>query len=397
MRVIILGTGGVGVVIAQDLERHPGITHLAVADVDLSRAKQLERKMARLTAHRVDATDYGQLKKLLQSFNLVINALPPECNQNVMRASWYNGANYLDMASGTIQGETIDESLQKQLELDENWKKSGLIALLHAGITPGITNIVAREGVDRFDKPTRIIIRNFGRIDSQETISLWSPITALRDKASAPLVFRNGAFQRVQPFEGEEEYEFPEIGKNSVVYYEHEEVCTLPRFIPGLSDVEYKMGGFDVAKYRILFKEGLLSDRPIKMDSFQVSPLQLLAAMTPPTITPQDLEKKIQDGTIKGSVSSRIVEVQGEKDQQKSTLSFQILHPDVCQAFQRIWGANHISYATGISAAAFAKAILEGKIEKRGVFAPECLDSEARKFVFDDIRQYNIRVEQLSP
>jgi hypothetical protein len=40
----------------------------------------------------------------------VVNALPPEFNQNVMRASLYNKANYLDMASGTIQGETIDES-----------------------------------------------------------------------------------------------------------------------------------------------------------------------------------------------------------------------------------------------------------------------------------------------
>jgi len=397
MRLIILGTGGVGVVIAQDLGRHSDISQLAVADADLPKAKQLEGKIARLKAHRVDATDYEQLKKLLEGFNLVINALPPECNQNVMRASWHNGANYLDMASGTIQGETIDESLQKQLKLDENWKKSGLIALLHAGITPGITNIVAREGVDRLDKTTRIIIRNFGRIDSQEPISLWSPITALRDKASAPLVFKNGAFQRVQPFQGKEEYEFPGIGKNPVVYYEHEEVCTLPRFIQGVSDVEYKMGGFDVAKYRILFKEGLLSDRPVKMDGFQVSPLQLLAAMTPPTITPEDLEKKIQDGTIKGSVSSRVVEIEGEKDQRKSTLSFQILHPDVCQAFQRIWGANHISYATGVSAAAFAKAILKGKIHRRGVFPPECLDSEARRFIFDEIKEYDIRVEQQSP
>ena len=397
MRVIILGTGGVGVVVAQELERHPDITDLAVADMDLSRAKQLVGKTARLKAHRVDATDYAELEKLLQGFNLVINALPPECNQNVMRASWSNGAHYLDMASGTIRGETIDESLQKQLELEEDWKKSGLIALLHAGITPGITNIVAREGADRLDRATRIIIRNFGRIDSHEPISLWSPITALRDKAAEPLVFKNGAFQRVQPFQGEEEYDFPGIGKNSVVYYEHEEVCTLPRFIQGLRDVEYKMGGFDVAKYRILFKEGLLNDRPIKINGFQVSPLQLLAAMTSPTITPEDLEKKIHDGTVSGSVSSRLVEIQGEKDQRKSTLSFQILHPDVCQAFQRIWGANHISYATGISAAAFAKAILKGKIERRGVFPPECLESEARSFIFDDVKQHDIRVEQQSP
>ena len=96
-------------------------------------------------------------------------------------------------------------------------------------------------------------------------------------------------------------------------------------------------------------------------------------------------------------MSSRVVEIRGKKGQEKTTLCFQILHPDVCQAFQRIWGANHISYATGISAAAFAKAILKEKIERRGVFPPECLDSEARRFIFDAIKEHDIRIEQHSP
>ncbi|NIN00092.1 MAG: hypothetical protein GTO24_19070 [candidate division Zixibacteria bacterium] len=394
MRIIILGTGGVGTVIAQDLGEDPDISQIVLADADLAKAKRLEERIANAAAYLVDASKVDQLEPLLRGFHLVINALPPEFNQNVMRASLDNKANYLDMASGTIQGETIDESFQKQLNLDSDWKQGGLIALLHGGITPGITNIVAGEGADSLDRATRIIIRNFGKIEASESISVWSPVTALRDKASPPLTFRNGRFQRVKPFEGAEEYEFPNIGKETVVTYEHEEVSTLPRFIQGLEDVEFKMGGFDVTKYKVLFEAGLLSDEPLKIDRFEVSPLQVIAAMMPPTISPEELERKIEDGTIRRSLSIRLIEIEGEKGGKRTKLLYQISHPDLHQAFKRIWGANHLSYATGVSAAAFAKAILKGKIDRKGVFPPECLDHEARRFVFDEIRKYDLRVEQ---
>jgi saccharopine dehydrogenase-like NADP-dependent oxidoreductase len=159
-------------------------------------------------------------------------------------------------------------------------------------------------------------------------------------------------------------------------------------------DVDFKMGGFNVAKYRTLFHSGLLSDEPVKINDAEVSPLQVVAALTPPTITPEDLEKKIKDGTIRGSVSMRAVEVEGEKEGKKTKLSFQITHPDIQGAFERIRGSSHMSYTTGISAAAFAKAILAGKVQRRGVFPPECLDQESRRFILDELGKYDIRVEK---
>jgi lysine 6-dehydrogenase len=104
MRIIILGTGGVGTVIAQDLGEDPDISQIVLADADLAKAKKLEERIANAAAHLVDTSKVDQLEPLLRGFHLVINALPPEFNQNVMRAFLNNKAHYLDMTFGTDSG-----------------------------------------------------------------------------------------------------------------------------------------------------------------------------------------------------------------------------------------------------------------------------------------------------
>jgi aldehyde:ferredoxin oxidoreductase len=46
----------------------------------------------------------------------------------------------------------LREKFLEQLETSDKWKKAGLTAVKHQGITPGVTNVLAKYAADQLDK-----------------------------------------------------------------------------------------------------------------------------------------------------------------------------------------------------------------------------------------------------
>lgn len=397
MRVCVLGAGGVGQVVVQDLMRAaPEISSILVGDIDKRKAEMAAQKCGeKVEAVVTDCADLGELRSTLRGSQLVINALPPDFNQKVMKAALENGASYLDMAAGTIAGETIDESLAKQLDCSSDWKKEGRIALLSAGVTPGLTNVIAREGVDSLDHAERIDIFFYEGLESDEPISLWSPITFLRDTVAPPLVFRDGEFVRLRPFESEEKKRFPGGFEGTFFCHEHEEVSTLPRFLPGVKSVEFKMGGPALMEFKVLYRAGLLSVEKIRVGDCYVSPLEVVAALQPPVISADELVQRMKQGKIRVDEGCLCVEILGEKQGKKVRRQYVVKRPDFQEMIRRIEGVNPLSYMTGICATAFAKCVLRGMVDMTGVFPPEALGTRARQFVLNELEKYGVFIHTI--
>ena len=203
----------------------------------------------------------AKLTKLDDSWEdpIVINASDPRFNMLIMRQALRKKAHYIDLAGWPAE----------QLRQDSKWRKAGLAAILGMGEDPGFSNIMARRGVDILDVANEIRIRD-GDTSTSETypfVALFAPDVFLEEATSPAHYLENGELKTSHPLSGKELYHFPPpIGSVQVYRMDHEEVHTLPKYLPKKPNfVDFKLALTNEAASAIkLFQGlGLLDRRPI--------------------------------------------------------------------------------------------------------------------------------------
>ncbi|MDH5712964.1 MAG: saccharopine dehydrogenase NADP-binding domain-containing protein, partial [Candidatus Bathyarchaeota archaeon] len=208
MKILVLGGYGVqGSVICTDLSKSPEISEVVCAGRKLETAKRLVNWLnsEKVSAQRVDVSKTDDLRKALREIDVVVNSTLPRFNLKIMEEALQAGAHYVDLASGPPY-----ENIPRELELSDKWKDAGLTALINTGISPGITNVLAKNATEKLDRVNEVIIRFYAKFKAKESISRWSPETMWMDMAEEPVVFENGKFKKVPPFSGREVYKFPD-------------------------------------------------------------------------------------------------------------------------------------------------------------------------------------------
>ena len=91
MRVLVIGTGGVGSAVAPIAARRDFFERMTFADVDLDRAKAVVDRVgdSRFSAVHVDAADAGQLTELARTeqADAILNAGDPRFNPPIFAAA----------------------------------------------------------------------------------------------------------------------------------------------------------------------------------------------------------------------------------------------------------------------------------------------------------------------
>ena len=119
MKVLQLGVGAIGTVVARHLAGHRAVESLTLGDMDTTRAEALAREVpGRVAVERVDAADPQSLAKVIRGHGLVISAVLPVHNETIMKAVLASGSHLLDLSSGGGD----------ELAHDAAWKKAGLVA-----------------------------------------------------------------------------------------------------------------------------------------------------------------------------------------------------------------------------------------------------------------------------
>jgi saccharopine dehydrogenase (NAD+, L-lysine-forming) len=382
MKVLVIGGyGAQGSVICTYLAKRPDVSEIVCAGRNLSKAKRLvERlKSEKVSPKKLDATKKDELTSSAKGMDLVVNATVPKYNLIVMDAVLKGGAHYQDLASGPTDT-PMDKFVSQQIERSPKYENAGLTALINTGSSPGVTNVLARHAADKLDRVDEIKIRYTGIMETKEFISIWSPETAWADMAEEPFFYENEKLKRIPPFSGEEVYTFPEpFGPQKVVHHHHEEVVTLPRFIgKGLKYVDFKMGDSDMHIAKAIWQIGLLSGKPIDVRGIKVAPRDVFVSAIPPPLTMEEVQKKIKEGILIDASEYAIVEVAGEKADEKIRYTYEWPTLNVREANKIIPGVTQESYCTGVPAAIFAWMLGRGEIKTTGVIAPECLELKAR-------------------
>ena len=120
----------------------------------------------------------------------------------------------------------------RQLELDDDFKAVGLLALLGMGSSPGKTNVMAERAVRELGAtPRRVDVAAAGRdLDPPDGFSVPYALRTLIDELTmAPVAVRGGEAVELGPLAPGGEIDFPEpIGRSPTIYTLHSEVRTFP-------------------------------------------------------------------------------------------------------------------------------------------------------------------------
>jgi len=395
-KVLVVGAGAQGKIISTWLARWPDAAEVRLADIALDTAADHVDRLGDtgVTAHYLDASDTAAATELARDVDLVVAAVTPPFVLSLMDAALAAGVHYMDLAFGPPY-ELFDEQLKK----DQAFRTAGLTALLCAGQSPGLTNLVASHSADELDELRSIRIRMYDSVDGSADLATWSAETLYGDFSLPPLVMQDGKVTTVPPFSNEEVFTFPPpFGPRTVVQHIHEEIPLMAHYLghTGLQNIDLKLGAPDVAEIRTIIQAGLWSDEPVDVDGVAVAPRDLMRELLPKTSSPEEIEQFIQSGELIDSAGVLVVEIDGILESAEITHTYTVTPPNLRVAHKLIPGATHESYVTGTSAAVFAKAIGLGRVPSKGVISADTFGPDERRFVLEELATVDIRVRRSS-
>ena len=305
MRILIVGTGGVGAAAASVAARRDFFEAMTLADLDPARPAAVVAELgdARFSAAQVDASDRAALAALMRDADAVLNATDPRFNPPIFAAALEAGCTYVDMAM-TLSGPGVLLG-DAQFAEHERWLDAGQLALVGMGVEPGLANVFARYAADElFSELDEIGIRDGANLevegyDFAPTFSIW---TTIEECLNPPLIWeRDRGFYTTEPFSEPELFDFPEgIGPIECVNVEHEEVVLVPRALDcNRVTFKYGLGAEFIDVLRTLHKLGLDSVEPVTVRGVEVSPRDVVAACLP---DPAQLGDRMRGKTCAGTL-----------------------------------------------------------------------------------------------
>jgi saccharopine dehydrogenase-like NADP-dependent oxidoreductase len=267
----------------------------------------------------------------------------------------------------------------EQFDFDAKFEENGIIGLIEAGVSPGMTNLLCRECAEEMDSIDTIKIRLFDHSGTDDLTFAWSKEALLDELASKPLVYRNGKFKIVEPFSEEEEFDYPQpFGKKRVHLLCQDEIGTIPFFIK-LKNIDIKDYNNQIDVHTFLYKLGLISQKKISIGNTEISPFEFMCKVLP-DITLDFSHKKYDDAQF-----AFVVQANGKIGNANKTIRYFVKFPRQKEINKLGLNANFISYPTALSAKLFVMTV--PGLKKQGIFPPEALDNETRKLILDELRK----------
>lgn len=376
-RVLIIGAGGVGTVVAKKVAmNHDLFTDIMLASRTKSKCDKIAQEIresipqANISTAAVDADKVDELCTLFNSFKpeLVINVALPYQDLTIMDACLACGVNYLD----TANYEPLDEAKYQyswQWAYQDRFKEAGLTAILGCGFDPGVTSVfTAYAAKHHFDEIHYLDIVDCNGGDHHKSFATnFNPEINIREITQKGKYYENGTWVETEPQEIHRPLHYPGIGERESYLLYHEELESLVKNYPTLKRARFWMtfGEEYLTHLRVIQSIGMSSIEPINYNGMEIVPIQFLKAVLP---NPQDLG---HDYTGETSIGCRI---RGVKNGEEHT--YYIWNNCSHQAAYRETGMQAVSYTTGVPATVGAMMFAKGLWRKPGVFNVEEFDPD---------------------
>lgn len=373
-KVLIIGAGGVGTVVAHKIAQNPDVfTEIVLVSRTQSKCDAIADAIGgnRIVTDRVDADKVEDLVSLFKKHkpDIVVNVALPYQDLTIMDACLHCGVNYLD----TANYETLDEAKYEykwQWAYRERFEQAGLTAILGCGFDPGVSGVYTAYAAKHYFKEMQyldIVDCNAGN-HGMAFATNFNPEINIREVTQKGKYYENGKWIETEPHEIHRPLTYPNIGpKESYLIY-HEELESLVKNYPTIKRARFWMtfGQEYLTHLRVIQNIGMARIDPIMYNGVEIVPIQFLKAVLP---NPGDLGKNYTGET---SIGCRIRGI--GKDGKE--LTYYVYNNCSHHAAYLETGAQGVSYTTGVPAMIGAMMFLTGKWKKPGVYNVEEFDPD---------------------
>jgi saccharopine dehydrogenase (NAD+, L-lysine-forming) len=375
-KVLIIGAGGVGGVVAHKCAQNPAVFEEIVlasrtkakCDAIADQVQQLQGRT--ITTARVDADDVAETVELIEQVrpDLLINVALPYQDLPLMDACLQTRTDYLDTANYEPKDSAKFE-YRWQWAYRQRFEEAGVMALLGSGFDPGVTNVFCAHARDHLlDTIDTIDILDCNGGDHGHAFATnFNPEINIREITQRGKYWEGGEWIEIDPMSQSMMFDFPGVGPRKAFLLYHEELESLVQNVPGLQRIRFWMtfGEEYITHLRVLGNVGLTSIEPIEFQGHKIVPLQFLKALLP------DPASLAPGYTGKTSIGCLIA---GTKDgKPRRVFIYNVC--DHAETYKEV-RAQAVSYTTGVPAVVGAEMMLTRQWYQPGVWNMEQHDPE---------------------
>jgi saccharopine dehydrogenase-like NADP-dependent oxidoreductase len=384
VRILVVGSGGVGAAVAPIAARRDFYDHIVFSDHDEGRARSVvdryDAGRGRFVAARIDASDPSSVAAVAKEHGCgaILNAVDPRFVMSVFHGAFDAGATYVDMAMSLSRPhpdrpneETGVKLGDEQFAEASRWEERGALALVGCGVEPGLSDVFARYAADHlFSSIDEVGVRDGADLevegyDFAPSFSIW---TTIEECLNPPVIWeRDRGWYTTPPFSEPETFDFPEgIGPVGCVNVEHEEVLLIPRWVDCRRvTFKYGLGEEFIEVLRTLHKLGLDRTDPVRVGGVEVAPRDVVAATLP---DPATLGDRMHGKTCAGTYVSGT----GTDGTPRAVYLFHVADND--ETWRRD-GAQAVVWQTAINPVIALELLATGAWKGSGVLGPEAFDA----------------------
>jgi len=375
-KVLIVGAGGVGNVVAHKCAQAPEIfddivlASRTVAKCDAIAADIQAKQGRTIRTAALDADDVAATTKFLEAErpDVLINVALPYQDLPLMDACLAAGVDYIDTANYEPPNEAKFE-YKWQWAYREKYESAGRMALLGSGFDPGVTNVFCAYAQKHlFDEIETIDILDANAGDHGHHFATnFNPEINIREITQNGRYWEEGEWKEIEPMSVHQVYDFPVVGPQDAYLLYHEELESLCQNIKGLKRIRFWMTFSQkyLTHLRVLENVGMTSIESIDFNGQKVAPIEFLKAVLP---DPASLGPRTKGKTCIGC------DIVGVKDGQKKRIFiYNTCDHQECYAEA---SSQAISYTTGVPAMIGGMLVANGTWRRDGVWNMEQLDPD---------------------
>jgi saccharopine dehydrogenase-like NADP-dependent oxidoreductase len=373
MKIIVLGTGRVGSLIAADLAADKRF-RVTVADINPKSLDNMKRKFA-LNTITSDLADQNKLIKLYKMFDMVVDALPGHFGFNAFKTAIEEGKQIVDIAF-------FEED---PFILESKARRKKVIAIMDCGLAPGLSNILIGHLSRTLDEIESASIYVGGlpviRQWPYEYKAVFSPADVIEEYIRPARYLENGRMVTREALSDREYIDFPEVG--TLEAFNTDGLRTLMKTIsaPKMKEKTLRYPGHS-EKIAVLRDTGLFSKVPIEVNGVKIKPIDFTSRLLFPKWELQEYEEDI---TI-----MRVI-VDGYQNKKKYKYTFELI-----DRYDSNTKFTSMARTTGYTASIVVRLVAEGVYDQAGVSPPEYIGRRQNcvDFLLKELGNRGIKIQK---
>jgi lysine 6-dehydrogenase len=353
-RIVVLGGGMVGAVLADDLAREAAF-EVTVADVREAALERAHARNPRVRGERADLSDPSAVRRLAEGADVVCGALSSALGFQSLRAVIEAEKPYAD----------ISFMSEDAWDLDTLARERGVPCIVDAGVAPGLSNLLAGRAARRLAPCERLRILVGGlprvRVRPFEYKAGFAPSDVVEEYMRPSRIVEHGQIVVREALTEVELVDIPGLGTLEAFNTDGLRSLAVTLAVPHMVEKTMRYPGH-ADLMRAFRAAGLFSKEEIVVGGQRVRPLDVTSAVLFPKWTYAEGEEDL---------TALRVEAEGHEAGRRVRIVYELLdHYSVSER------ATSMSRTTALPCALFARMLAAGRWSRPGVVAPEALGAD---------------------